>query len=434
MTIKPTPKQHEVYKAIESKKEILFGGAAGGGKSFVMCEIILLNCLRFPGIRVGLCRKELKDLRSSTYITWREVCKHHSIPEDSWKYNAMDNFIEFANGSRIDLMALRPVPQDPMCDFLGSYEFTFCCIDEASEIEEEAYNKLMTRIGRCKNKEYGINGFLLCTANPTKNFLYHYYFVPWINKELPKHRTFIQALPTDNPHLDPDYIENLKRQPKVNRERLLEGNWQYDSSPDALINYEAIEALWLNEHIQEGEPVITADIALQGVDKLVVMIWKGWVLYEIKTMDRSNGEEVIRLIQTMADKYEVRKKHIIFDSVGVGDTLQGMIKYATPFKSNSAARKGSNYKTLKDQCAYGLARRIEKGGIYIRTEKHKQEIIQELEQLQAYRVDEEGAMQVIPKKLIKKNIGRSPDFLDCLIMREYHTSVPKNTKVKFIEV
>ena len=53
------------------------------------------------------------------------------------------------------------------------------------------------------------------------------------------------------------------------------------------------------------------------------------------------------------------------------------------------------------------------------------DITAELECLQSYEVDQEGKVQILPKKKIKEIIGRSPDDLDAMIMRSYGDIKPK---------
>ena len=95
ITIRPTKKQHEVYQALNNKEitDIFFGGGAGGGKTWLICESRLINCLRYPGYRSYIAREELKRLMQSTYITWTKVCKHHKIPDHLWKLNGQYNYI-----------------------------------------------------------------------------------------------------------------------------------------------------------------------------------------------------------------------------------------------------------------------------------------------------------------------------------------------------
>ena len=51
--------------------ELLFGGGAGGAKSFIVCIWMVLECRNYPGIRIGLGREELKRLKQTTA---RDAC------------------------------------------------------------------------------------------------------------------------------------------------------------------------------------------------------------------------------------------------------------------------------------------------------------------------------------------------------------------------
>lgn len=49
--------------------ELLFGGGAGGAKSFIVCIWMVLECRKYPRIRVGLGREELVRLKQTTVVT-----------------------------------------------------------------------------------------------------------------------------------------------------------------------------------------------------------------------------------------------------------------------------------------------------------------------------------------------------------------------------
>src|SRR5687768_16262315 len=106
-TIKPTPKQHLAWQKLQDKttRAVVFGGGAGGGKSFLGCDWILTNCYFYPGTRWFIARDSLKSLRESTLISWYKVLQHHKIKHEGlFKYNGQDNFFLFNNGSRVDLV------------------------------------------------------------------------------------------------------------------------------------------------------------------------------------------------------------------------------------------------------------------------------------------------------------------------------------------
>ena len=62
---------------------------------------------------------------------------------------------------------------------------------------------------------------------------------------------------------------------------------------------------------------------------------------------------------------------------------------------------------------------VNDSSVSVQTDKiPEEEFKQELECLQSYSLDNDGKIQLLPKKKIKEIIGRSPDRLDALIMRE----------------
>ena len=115
----------------------------------------------------------------STYITFLKVCKHHKIPKTDWKLNGQYNYIEFFNGSRIDLLDVNEIPSDPLYERFGSLEYTGGAIEEAGEVAFGAFDVLKTRIGRHNNFNNDVViPKMLITCNPSKNWLYKEVYRP----------------------------------------------------------------------------------------------------------------------------------------------------------------------------------------------------------------------------------------------------------------
>ena len=98
---------------------------------------------------------------------------------------------------------------------------------------------------------------------------------------------------------------------------------------------------------------------------------------------------------------------------------------------NNGKPTNKNYQNIKAECGYKLSELID--SIYIEAEltsKEKEDINQELGQLKTYDADKDGKLRILPKEKIKDNIGRSPDYLDCFIMRMYYETF--KTNVPFI--
>jgi hypothetical protein len=225
-------KQIEVIRALDTgqKEEVLFGGSAGSGKSFLGCFWQINRRIVYPGTRGLIGRAKLKNLRLTTMKTFLTVWTNLFEKEDigiSININQQDNVITFSNGSEIYLKDLFYYPSDPEYTSLGSLEITDAFIDEAGEITRKARDIISSRIRYklIKNKPA-----LLMSCNPSRNFLKGE-FVSDDNgvKVTPApHRLFVPSTLYDNP--DPNFVrtyeKNLLKLSEYDKQRLLYGNWE----------------------------------------------------------------------------------------------------------------------------------------------------------------------------------------------------------------
>lgn len=436
MKIRPTPKQHEAYQALDYNdlvKYLIFGGGAGGGKTWLGCEWLIKQCLRYPGTRWFIGREKLIDITASTYITFNKVCKHDGIASNLWRYNGQYHYIEFFNGSQIEFLDLRYMPSDPLFERYGSREYTGGMIEEAGQVMFGAFDVLKTRVGRQLNDKYNIPAKILITCNPKKNWLYTYIYKPWKNGVLPPEFMFIQSLVTDNPEIDKNYIDNLhKINNKALKQRLLWGNWEYDDDPAALMSYDAIVDIFTNLMPPDGK-YITGDVARRGRDRMVIIYWEGMQAVKIYALPYEIKEDTTKsekFIIDLATSKGVPRSHILLDEDGIGGGLvdhigcKGFINNSQaiqPFDAQFDKTKRVNYANLKSQCYDMLAQKINNAELGV-TESDpdiKDLIIEELEQVKQKDIDRDGKFSVIEKDIIKETIGRSPDFSDTLMMRMY---------------
>lgn len=435
ITLKPTTKQHLAYQKLEDRetKYPVFGGGAGGGKTWLGCEWLLTNCLRFPGTKWFIGREELKRLMASTYVTWMKVCKHHKIPNDMWSLNGQYNYIQFLNGSRVDLLDVKMLPSDPLYERFGSLEYTGGWLEEAGEINFLAFDVLKTRVGRHLNKENDIPSKILITCNPKKNWLYQKVYKPFKEGLLAIEYAFIQSLYGDNEHTADEYGENLSQiSDKATLERLKYGNWEYDDDPSALIRFDCITDLFTNTVTDSPLKYLVADIARYGSDKSVVTVYKGLKQYRKEERTKQGTVETAEWIKQIAIEEQVPYSQIIIDEDGVGGGVvdqmpgvKGFIANSTPFP-NQETNKPDNYQNLKTQCAYKLADLVNTHQIAVETndEKYKAMLTEELEQIKSKDIDSDGKRKVVSKDEIKEKIGRSPDYSDCLLMRMWFEFQP----------
>jgi len=427
INFRPSLKQFKAWEYLSDNTTtyVGYGGAAFSGKSFLLCYWLTSMCIAYPGTGWGLGRKQLTVLKKTTLLTLFKVFEECNIKNEAdYKYNQQNNTITFSNDSVIFLIDTALLPSDPLFTRFGGLELTGAAIDESAETDFQAIEVLSTRLGRRLNNKYNLAAKMLETFNPAKNHVYTRYYEPYKSGIQKPGSIFIPALPSDNPSPEvPEYIERIKATgSKVTIERLIYGNFEYDDDPTALLTFDQIIDLFTNTHIQpdNNKKAITADIAMQGADKMVLTYWSGFVAEKITVIPKSDGKQVIDAIENMSSTYGVPKSRIVYDADGVGSFVGGFLQGAKAFNNGSKALNNENYKNLKTQCIYKWCERTSTGGYYIKDDRYKQDITKELEQLKRSNIDNDtGKLEVVSKDEIKKIIGHSPDFSDSLIMREF---------------
>jgi phage terminase large subunit len=419
-------KQRIAFRYLRDKttNEVLYGGGARGGKSYLGCGWVVLECITKPGSSWMIAREEFTKLKDTTLITFFNVVRELGIM-DQIHFNAQSSIVTFSNGSLIFFREIKYFPSDPEFDRLGSYDLTGCFLDECQQINRKAINVLRGRFSVLKGKGWQTIPKSLYTCNPSKNWIYEDFIRPEKEGRLDKSKVFVKSLATDNPYISEDYLDNLKKSDKVTVQRLLYGNFEYDDDPAALIDYEKILDAFTNDFVGGNGRYITCDVARFGSDNTVIGIWNGWRC----ALHKFHGKmvsEVADIIRQMQQQYRIPNSNTIADEDGVGggvvDILgcKGFVNNSRPLP-NPITREDENYANLKSQCYFKLAERINAGGLYIDCSEPttKAQIIQELEQVKQHNMDKDGKRTVLPKDKVKEIIGRSPDYADTLMMREW---------------
>src|SRR6476620_2072552 len=317
LEITPTRKQYEAYQYLLDKSTsfVLYGGAAGGGKSFLGGEWIFGCAISYPGTVWFIGRENLNDLRIYTTQSIFEVFDKRGLrASDYFRFNAQDNIFYLHNGSVVKYLELRVKPGDPNFDSLGSTQFTGGWIEEAAQIKFAAYDTLKARIGRWKNDEYGLHKKMLLTCNPAKNWLYEHFYKPWRDSKLSPDSVFIQALVTDNSFAQSGFMESLDQiSDKVRRQRLRYGNWEYDNDETCLMDGDSIRDLFTNDFVPGGKAYITGDIARFGNDTTVLVVWSGLRAIAIHTLKWKGVVEVADAIRALVRTHAVPISQVVVD-------------------------------------------------------------------------------------------------------------------------
>ena len=438
-----TTKQKDALKLLMDNNspvtEVLYGGGARGGKTWLGCLWQIVRRINYPGSASMICRRDFVDLKSTTMVTFRKVARAMGVDGlIKYKEGAGDNLAEFSNGSVIFFRYCKFQPTDPMFDKFGSYELTDIFVDEAQQVEETFINVIRGRFSLLSGtfpdgKEWKAAPKMLITCNPSKGWIYRNFWQPYKDGTLPEYRRFIRALATDNLYIDEKYFENLLRSDKVTIQRLYYGNFDYDDDPNALFNdYDALCDMFTNE-VEQGRELAAgaSDIALKGRDLFAVCTAKHNVFTFGKILAFSPADKVQEIAEEEIRKNKIPRSRFCADADGLGAFLSDYVKGIKEFHGGATALDSATYSNLKSECYMKLAKAVNERKIRVDglTPDMQQRLIEELQAIRITDIDTDTAKKSInSKKEQKKILGRSPDIADTLMMCFYAYKLLKGSR------
>ena len=421
INITPTKRQSEAWSYLTDNETniVLFGGSAGGGKSWLGCLWITTLCLNHKGIRCLIGRSVLTQLKLTTLNTLFDLLGTMGLKSGQhFNFNGQSNVLTFYNKSEIVFKDLAYNPSDPNYDSLGSLEISAAFIDEAAQITSLAYSIVKSRI-RYKLNEYNLTPKVLMTCNPANNWIKKDFYLPHINETLEYNKVFIPSLPLDNPYLPASYIEMLKELPPQQRKRLLEGDWDYLDENDSLFKFEHISnSVYRLTPNPADRKYMTVDVARFGDDRSVVMIWVGLVVISCHVYTKLSTTELSSEIRDLIRSHGIHPQNVIIDSDGVGGGVADQIR-GTNFVNNARALHDQNFSNLKSQCYVKLSDMFREGQISINILEPAivDNLTQELLAVKLKDIDKDNKVAVQSKDDMKRILGKSPDLSDALMMR-----------------
>ena len=208
-----------------SETDVLFGGAAGGGKSYAM----IVDPLRYAhrsAHRALILRRSMPELREI-------IDKSRELYPKAFqgaKYREVEKMWTFPSGAKVEFGFLE---RDADVYRYQGQAYSWIGFDEITHLPTEfSWNYLASRL---RTTDPEIVPYMRCTANPGGSGAH------WVKKRYidvaPPHepfmgadgltRKFIPASLQDNPYLAKDgrYEQMLKALPPTQRRQLLDGDW-----------------------------------------------------------------------------------------------------------------------------------------------------------------------------------------------------------------
>lgn len=265
---KPYPKQQQAAELAAQCFELLYGGAAGGGKSMFLRGYAVEYALQHPGSHIGIVRRTLPMLKQTHGLHLTTLCGEYA------KENKSEFTWTFTNTSVIRFISLPNAGDEQQ---YKSAEFDVLLFDEVTELLETQYTYMLSR---CRSAR-GYRAHAIATANPEgRGFRWvkrrwvtpkegdlapgqpmPVACKPWAPPEIidgkmldtwQPLRCFLPATVMDNPGLlenNPAYVQILRAMPDGRMRRaLLDGDWTaMDQIPGALWNQTTIDEYRVNQ-------------------------------------------------------------------------------------------------------------------------------------------------------------------------------------------
>jgi predicted phage terminase large subunit-like protein len=204
-------------------REVLFGGAAGGGKTVALL-MAALQFVHIPGYNALILRKTYPMLaRADSPIPLSQEW----LSGTPAKYNSSEHIWTFPSGATLQFGHCQ-YEQDKY-NYQGS-AFQFIGFDELTHFLKAQYTYIMTRLRKATTLQK-MPLRMRNSANPggVGHVWVKERFIPEENEDgiiVAKDKPFIPSKLEDNPHLDQDsYRESLAELDPHERQQLLHGDW-----------------------------------------------------------------------------------------------------------------------------------------------------------------------------------------------------------------
>lgn len=428
--VKPQPGPQTAFMATPANV-CIYGGAAGGGKSFGL----LMSALRYknvPGFGCTIFRRNFNQIFSQGGL-WDESMKiYQGIRGADPKFARGQWWFRNQNGDIVSKVTFAHIERDEDVHKWQGSQICEIGFDELTHFSEKTFFYMLSR----NRSTCGVEPFIRATCNPDADSWVAKFIEWWIDpdtgypipersgklrwfvrrdeilywantkqelwkqfdlktpeeKAEPRSVTFIMSKLEDNQELlkvNPGYMANLKAMSVIERERLLHGNWKIKAAaglffkrsqvgdylsfvPDDVIEWVRCWDLAATEKTENGDPAFTAGV-LMGKRKNGRYIVADVVN---KQMSASDVRQTIKhTAQQDIAKYKRVKIRLPKDPGQAGkEQAESYIKFLAGFNVVTVAETGS-----KEARAEPMAAQWQAGNFDVLTGAWNEEYMQQLE-------------------------------------------------------
>jgi hypothetical protein len=220
----PYEKQLQFIEAVFSGLYtfLCYGGAMGGGKTYVCLAALLLLARAYPGSKWCVIRESVPTLKRTTLETFKKL-----VPSNFLKsYNQQDQIFTFNNKSQIFFMA-EDYANDKEFDRFKGLEVNGFLLEQIEELKRSLLDICFLRAGRWKIDKMP-PPLILANVNPTLEWPKEAIYDRFTDGTLPPDWFYEPAKISDNPVLfnDKQYMHNVTAHlDDLTKRRMIDGDW-----------------------------------------------------------------------------------------------------------------------------------------------------------------------------------------------------------------
>lgn len=372
----------------------------GSGKSRALAVWIVLQCLKKPGLRGIVLAQIYKTL---TRVLVREIQVVASIMGVQYDYNKSSMEMTFPNGSTLFFYS-----GENAAGVLGLSEIDMLAMDEAAYLAREVYDFSRDRMRGGKYRP-----MVRLISSPVNDQLEN-----WFRDLCQRYPDcVVNAATYDNPFVSAEFIQELK-------DRYIEGSTLYQQQVQGLfldtdISSQLIKradfvnvknpptkiAYWLGADWSGGV----------GCDFDVVCVVDDMGVVDLIEDNGLNTQQKVAAVKLMWDKHQPKSAY--GDATGgfgqgAMDLCREKNMILSPANFSAKPFNEELYPNLRTEAYAELARDI-RNGFYIPEDVRAELLAQQVT------IDNRGRIALVPKELVKKQLGRSPDRADAIALANY---------------
>lgn len=218
----PFPRQTQFIESVFSNKYSIcgYGGAMGGGKTYVCLAVLVLLHRLYPKSKSVVIRDSLPTLKRTTIPSFKKL-----LPSDFYHWNGSDYTATFENESQMIFMS-EDFDHDPDGNKFKGLEVNFAFLEQMEELRQETLELTKIRTGRHIITPMP-KPLILYSVNPSPTWVKTYCWERFKKQTLPEDHYYLPAYITDNPDLsgNKDYMNQFNNLDKLTYQRYIEGDW-----------------------------------------------------------------------------------------------------------------------------------------------------------------------------------------------------------------